>query len=361
MTLRNILLTPGPIPLPEPVRRVMAAPIIHHRTPQYRKIFEDASRRLKGIFLTKHPVYTLTGSGTLGMEASIVNFHSPGDEILVVEGGKFGERFTEIAKAYGLRPTVLKVPYGDAVRPEAVGEALRKNPNLKSVCVELCETSTAALFDVRRVAAITSKTDALLIVDAIAALGADRLETDNWGVDIVVSGSQKALMLPPGLAFISVNDKARRRMEKAGIPRYYLDLRLYEKAVKDWDTPFTPAITLVIGLQKAIDLIEAEGLENVFKRSAGLGDFTREKLQALGLRLFSKSPSSTVSAACVPDGVDGEKLIKIMRDEKGVTMAGGQGEMKGKIVRIAHMGSITKSDLEEGIRVLEETIQSLRA
>lgn len=357
---RNILLTPGPIPVPEEVRSVMAEPIIHHRTPQYRKIFQGTSERIKNVYMTRQTVYTLTGSGTSAMEAAIVNFHSMGDEILVVDSGKFGERFTDLAKAFNLKATVLKIPYGEAVKPEQVEEALKKNPNLKSVTVELCETSTAVLQDIKRIGEIVSKTDALLIVDAISGLGADRLETDNWYVDLGVAGSQKALMLPPGLGFLSVSEKAKKRLEQANLPRFYLNLKLYEKALKDWDTPFTPAIGIVIGLAKALDQMEAEGLENIFKRCAQLGDYTRGKLKTLGLELFSKAPSATCSAAVVPAGIDGEKLVSIMRDQKGVTLAGGQGEVKGKIVRIAHMGSITKNLLDEGIAVLQETLQEMR-
>jgi serine---pyruvate transaminase len=357
---RNILLTPGPIPVPEPVRQVMSEPIIHHRTPQYRKIFQATSERIKKVYLTRNPVYTLTGSGTAAMEASIVNFHSAGDEILVIDSGKFGERYTDLAKAFNLKATIIKVPYGQAVDPKQVEEALKKNPNIKSVTAELCETSTAVLQDIEAIGEIVSKTNALFIVDAISGLGADRLETDKWHVDLGVSGSQKALMLPPGLAFLSVSEKAQKRIASANLPRFYLDLRLCEKALKDWDTPFTPAITIVIGLAKALDQIEAEGMENVFKRCAELGDYTRAKLKSLGLELFSKAPSSTCSAAIVPKGIDGENLVKIMRDEKGVTLAGGQGEVKGKIVRIAHMGSITKKDLDEGIAVLEETLNEMK-
>ena len=356
---RNILLTPGPIPVPEVVRQVMAEPIIHHRTPQYRQIFERASERIKGVYLTKNPVYTITGSGTSAMEASIVNFHQVGDEILVVDGGKFGERWTDLANAFGLKANVLKIPYGQAVAPAQIEAALKANPKIKSVCVELCETSTCVLTDIKAIGNVVAKTEALLIVDAISGLGADRMETDNWQVDLGVAGSQKALMLPPGLGFLSVSEKAKARMKSANIPRFYLDLRLFEKALKDWDTPFTPALTIVIGLNKALDLIEAEGIDNVFKRAERLGDFTRQKIKALGLELFSKAPSATATAVVLPAGIDGEKLVKIMRDEKGITMAGGQGEVKGKIVRIAHMGSITQQDLEIGIQVLDETIKEL--
>lgn len=359
---RNILLAPGPTPIPDSVREVLGAPIFHHRTPKYRKIFRDCSERIKKVYLTQNPVYTFTGSGTAAMEAAMVNFHSAGDEYLVVDGGKFGERFTDIGKAFGLKPTVLKVPYGEAVPPEAIREALKQNPRLKSVCLELCETSTAVLQDIKAIGEIVSKTDALLIVDAISALGADRLETDKWNVDLGISGSQKALMLPPGLAFLSVSPKAKARLETANLPRFYVNIKLYEKSLKDDDTPWTPAIGIVLGLQKALDIIEAEGLDNVFKRAHELGEWTRKELVGrLGLKLFSKAPSSTLSAAVMPEGVPGEKVIEIMRDEKGVTLAGGQGEVKGKIVRIAHMGAITKENLEIGLNVLAETLNEIKS
>lgn len=356
---KNILLAPGPTPIPESVREALAEPIIHHRTPQYRAIFAGVSERIKNVFLTKNTVYTLTGSGTSAMEAALVNFHSAGDEILVVESGKFSERYTEIAKAFGLKPHVLSVTWGEAVNPEAVREALKKNPGIRSVCVQLCETSTAVLHDIKALGAITGSTDTLLIVDGISGLGADRLETDNWNVDLAIAGSQKALMLPPGLAFLSVSEKARKRLPQGNLPRFYLDLRFYEKSLKDQDTPFTPAIGLVIGLSKALDLIEAEGIQSVFKRCEELGEYTRGQLKALGLELFSKAPSATVSAAYMPKGIDGEKVTNIMRDQKGVTLAGGQGALKGKIVRVAHMGAIRKPDIDEGLRILAETLREM--
>ncbi len=362
MTKPAILLTPGPTPVPEVTRKLMAEPIFHHRTPRYREIFGDVSERLKKVFMTKNPVYTFAGSGSLAMEASLVNFHSAGDKILIGENGKFAERFTAIARAFGLNPIVLKVAIGEAVPPALIEEALKKDPDIRSVCVQLCETSTAALNDIRAIGAAVAKTRALLIVDAISGLGADRLETDHWHADLVIAGSQKALMLPPGLAFLSVSEKAKARMATAGLPRYYYDLKHYEKSLKDSDTPWTPALTLVIGLQKTLDLIEEEGLENVFKRCAANAAFTRETLQKMGLKLFSKAPSSTVTAACLPEGIDGEKLTQVMRDEKGIAMAGGQGDqMKGKVVRICHMGAITKQDVEAGLKVLGETLKEMKS
>jgi len=354
---KNVLLAPGPTPLPAEVREALALPIIHHRTPQYRSIFASVSERLKGVFLTKNPVYTFTGSGTSAMEAALVNFHNAGDSYLMIEGGKFSERYADIGNAYGLKPQVLKVEWGTAVNPADVEAALKANPALQSVCVQLCETSTAVLHDIKALGQIVAKTQALLIVDGISGLGADRLETDAWGADLVIAGSQKALMLPPGLAFLSVSEKAKKRLAASNLPRFYLDLRLYEKAMKDQDTPFTPAIGLVIALSKALDLIEAEGIQNVFSRCEEMGKFTRGLLQSIGLELFSKAPSATVSAALMPKGIDGEKITNIMRDEKGVTLAGGQGHLKGKIVRVAHMGAIRKEDIEEGVRVLAQTLR----
>ncbi len=359
MMKKNNLLAPGPTPIPDSVRQALAEPIFHHRTPQYRKIFAGVSERLKGVFLTKNPVYSFAGSGTAAMEAALINFHSAGDEILVIESGKFSERFTEIAKAFGLKPQVLAVTWGEGVNPEKVRELLKAHPAIRSVCVQLCETSTAVLHDIRALGAMVSGTPALLIVDGISGLGADRLETDAWGVDLVIAGSQKALMLPPGLAFLSVSEKAKKRIVESKLPRFYLDLRLYEKAMKDQDTPFTPAIGLVVGLEKSLDLIEAEGIQNVFKRCEQLGELTRGLFKSLGLEIFSKAPSAAVSAALMPHGVDGEKVVNRMRDEKGVTLAGGQGALKGKVVRVAHMGAIRKPDIEAGIRVLAETLREM--
>ena len=362
MTKPAILLTPGPTPVPEVTRKLMAEPMFHHRTPRYRKIFGDVSERLKKVFMTKSPIYTFAGSGSLAMEAAIVNCHSAGDKVLVIDSGKFAERFTHIAKAFGLNPIVIKVPYGEAVVPSQIEDALKKDPDIKSVCIQLCETSTAVLHDIKAIGEIVAKTPALLIVDAISGLGADRLETDNWHVDLVIAGSQKALMLPPGLAFLSVSEKAKQRSATATLPRYYYDLKHYEKALKDSDTPWTPALTLVVGLQKTLDLMEAEGIENVFKRCAANAVFTRETLQKMGLKLFSKAPSSTLTAACLPEGIDGEKLTQLMRDEKGIAMAGGQGDqMKGKVVRICHMGAITKQDIELGLKVLGETLKEMKS
>ncbi|MBI4367932.1 MAG: alanine--glyoxylate aminotransferase family protein [Candidatus Omnitrophica bacterium] len=360
MTKRNILLTPGPTPVPPEVLKVMAEPIFHHRTPRYRALFQEVSEDLKIVFRTARNVYTFTGSGTVAMEAGVVNFLSPQEKVVVLEVGKFGERWSKLAKAYQLNAIVLKTPYGETVTPEEVEKTLKLHPDAKAVYGTLCETSTGVLLDIEAIAKIVSKTKAIFVVDAISGLAADRLEMDQWGVDVVVSGSQKGLMIPPGLAFLAANGKAIALHQNAKLPRFYVDLAQYEKSLRDWDTPFTPALTLVLALQVALARIKAEGMEKVWSRTAELARKTRKMVHELGLELFAKRPANTLTAVKVPAGVDGEKLVSVMRDEKGVTMAGGQGEMKGKIFRISHMGFISETDVRTGIEALKETLTELQ-
>ena len=359
MIKQSILLTPGPTPVPPEVLRLMAEPIFHHRTPRYRELFREVSAGLKTVFRTAQAVYTFTGSGTLAMEASVVNFLSPGDEVIVLESGKFGERWGEIARAYGLKVFALKAAYGETVQPDQVEKPLRLYPKAKAVYGTLCETSTGVLLDAEAIAKLVSKTQAIFVVDAISGLAADRLEMDAWKIDVVVSGSQKGLMIPPGLAFLSASKKAWALHKSARLPRYYIDLAQYEKSLKDWDTPFTPALTLVLALREALHRIDREGMEQVWTRTARLASETRRAMKRLGLELFAKYPANALTAVKVPVGIDGERLVSLMRDEKGVTMAGGQGEMKGKVFRIAHLGFITESDLQAGISILKETLDEL--
>jgi len=361
MANRNILLTPGPAPVPPEALRVMAEPIFHHRTPQYQKIFREVSEELRPVFRTAQPVYTFTGSGTLAMESSMVNFLSPGDKIISIEAGKFGERWSSIAKQYQFNAVVLKAPYGEVVTPAQVADALKQHPDAKAVYGTLCETSTAVLFDIKGIAAEVAKTPAIVIVDAISGLAADRLEMDAWGVDVVVAGSQKALMCPPGLAFLAISEKAWKVNANAKCPRFYMDIARYKKSLVDWDTPFTSAIGLVLALRQSLILIKRAGMETVWSRAAELAAKTRQMIQGLGLEFFTTHFANTLTAVKVPQGVDGKKLVSIMRDQKGVTMAGGQGDMAGKIFRIAHFGYITEEDIKVGISVLKETLDELRS
>lgn len=363
MPRHGLLLTPGPTPVPPDILRALAQPVFHHRTKPYQALFREVSEGLQRIFRTRAPVYTFAASGTGAMEAAISNFHSPGEEILVVDGGKFGERFWRIAQAYGLTARILKLEYGETVTPDEIAKTLAQYPAVRSVCIQLCETSTGVTYDLEAISRkLQEKGEArpLLIVDAISGLGADRFEMDAWGVDLAISGSQKGLMLPPGLAFLAVGPRARERMKRAKLTRFYFDVALYEKGLKDWDTPFTPAISLVVALRQAIRRIEKEGLERVLKRTEGLARYTREAAGRLGLELFAKRPSNGVTALKVPPGIDGEALLDEIREKEGITIAGGQGEMKGHVIRIAHMGAIRKADVDRGLKALKRRLVGVK-
>ena len=357
---KEYLLTPGPTPLPPQVSLAMAKPIIHHRTPQFQEILKEASLGLKWAFQTANDVFIISSSGTGAMEAAVINLLSCGDTALVVQGGKFGERWTEIAKAYGICLEIINVEWGRAVSPAEISQRLKSNPQIKAVFTTLCETSTGVDNDIQAIAAVVKESPAVLVVDAISGLGAVDLKTDAWGVDVVVAGSQKGFMLPPGLGFISLSPRAWKLVEASKSSRYYLDLRKAKKALDKNDTPFTSSITLVIALNEALKIMQQDGLDNIFKRHRIMADATRAAMQALGLELFSPlAASDGVTAAKVPAGIDGEKLVKTMRDTYGVTIAGGQDELKGKVFRIAHMGFITESDIIMGLSCLEKVLTQM--
>ncbi len=357
---KNYLLTPGPTPLPPEICEALSRPIIHHRTPQFQAVLKNVEEGLKAVFQTKNDCFILTSSGTGAMEAAVVNLLSWGDKALIIQGGKFGERWTELCQAYGIEPIVIDVEWGKALDPKELKDYLSKEKAIKAVFSTLCETSTGVTFDIKGLAQVVAETDAVLVVDAISGLGAIDLAMDDWGVDVVVCGSQKGLMLPPGLGFIAVSKKAWKLVEASNCPKYYFDLKSAKKALDKTDTPFTPAIGLIIALDEALKIMRQEGLENIFKRHSKLADATRAAVSALGLELFSPTAASDgVTAVKVPEGIDGEKLVKIMRDEYGVTIAGGQGEMKGKLIRIAHMGYISEFDIILGIACLEKVLKKL--
>jgi len=356
---KKYLMTPGPTPVPEDIRNEMAKPIIHHRTKEYQSIFKDVVDGLKKVFKTSNDVYTFTSSGTGAMEASIVNVCSPGDKIIVVRGGKFGERFGDIAKACAVEVIALDVPWGSGPRPEDIRDLLKKNPGVKGVYTTLCETSTATVFDIKAIGEIVRVTDALYVVDVISGLGADNFENDAWGVDIAICGSQKGLMIPPGLAFCSVSQKAWKAVETSKLPKFYFNFKKYRKAMEDTDTPFTSAITLVIGLRKALETINGKGINNVIAEHVAQADAFRNAAKAMGLGIFSKSPSNAVTAVKTPEGMDANELIKLLKTEYGVTFAPGQEQLKGKIFRAAHMGGIDREHTVESIKALESAIRKM--
>ena len=356
---KNYIMAPGPTPVPEEVLLELAKPIIHHRTSQYQEIFKKANENLKYLFKTKNDVFTFASSGTGAMETAIINILSKGDKAIVVRGGKFGERFADICTAYGINVIPIDVEWGKAVDPNIIKEKLESDKDVKAVFTTLCETSTGTVNDIKTIAGIVSKTDAILTVDAISGLGADELETDEWKIDMVVSGSQKGIMLPPGLGFLSASKKALDAISKSNLPKYYFDLKAYKKSLDKNDVPYTPAIGLVRALCKAIDIIKEEGIENVLERHARLAEGTRAAVKALGLELFSERPSNAVTSAKVPKGVDGQLLVKTLRNKYGITIAGGQAHLKGKIIRIAHLGYMVEFDTLTAISGLEIVLKEL--
>jgi aspartate aminotransferase-like enzyme len=356
---KDVVLAPGPTQVPPQILAASAKPTIHHRTPQFEAIFADVSKRLQEVFQTQSPVITFAASGTGAMESAVVNLLSPGDKAITVEAGKFGERWGELCKAHGVKNVAITCEYGDVVEAAQVAEALKANPDAKAVFTTLSETSTGVLSPIEQIAALTSKTDAILVVDGISGLGADVLRTDAWGVDVAISGSQKALMLPPGLAFVSINDRAQARMAESTCAKYYFSWAKALKTLAENTTAFTPAVNMIYALQASLDMILGEGMEEVWARHARLASALRAAAKAMDLELFAKAPANNVTAIRVPDRVEGGKIPKIMRDKHGITIAGGQGTMKGQIFRIAALGWCNTFDVTTALSALELTLSEL--
>lgn len=355
---RRLLLTPGPVNVPPDVLLEMAQPMIHHRAPDFNPIFSACCEDLKYVFQTKNDVLTFASSGSGAMEASVCNTLSAGDKAIVVRGGKFGERWAEICEAYGVEVIAVDVEWGTAVEPSVIDDLLKKNPDVKAVMVTLVETSTGVITDIEAIAKIVNKTDAIIFVDAVSSLGGEFCKTDEWGLDIVVTGSQKCLMLPPGLAFAAVSDKAWAMVEKSTLPKYYWSFKKAQKALAKNTTAFTPAVSLLIGLRATLKSIKDEGLDNVIARHTLLGNALAGAMEALGLELFSKCPSHVVTPVNVPDGVDGKGLVKYLRDEYGITIAGGQAQLEGKIFRIAAMGACDQFDALTCVSAIEMALKA---
>ena len=353
---KKYLFTPGPTTVPPECLLAMARPIIHHRTSEYRKIFAEVREGLKYVFKTQNEVLTFTSSGTGAMEAGIANLLSRGDRVLVVKGGKFGERFAEIADAYGVVVTAIDIEWGKTVDPELIRREL--NSEIKAVFTTLCETSTGVANDIKEISEIVAETQAVLVVDAISGLGAMDIKTDEWRVDVVISGSQKGLMIPPGLSFACLSNKAWNLVEKASLPKYYFDFKNVRKAQEKSDSAFTPAISLIIALHEALKMLKQEGIENVLSRHALLADATRQAIKSLGLELFAEVPANSVTAVKVPDGIDGVAFVNRLR-EKGVSIAGGQAHLKGKIFRLAHLGYMDIFDILQMISAVEVCLSEM--
>jgi aspartate aminotransferase-like enzyme len=359
--MKRYLLAPGPTPVPPEVLLAMAQPIIHHRAPEFSQIFGEVRENLKWLFQTRNDVLILASSGTGGMEGAVANFLSPGDKALFVNGGKFGERWGKLCKTFGVQATEIKVEWGEAVDPQVVADALKKDPSIKAVFVQASETSTGVAHDTKALADIVRPLDnTILVVDAITALGVFDLKTDAWGLDVVVTGSQKALMLPPGLAFVSVSEKAWSLGEKAKNAAFYFNFKKERESQTKNQTAYTPAVSMILGLQAVLKMLKAEGLDAVFSRHARLAHAMREGVKAAGLSLFPKrSPSDAVTAVAAPPSVDGQAIYRNLRVQYGITAAGGQDHLKGKIFRVSHMGYMETFDVIMTVAAIEMVLKGL--
>ncbi|MEK7307077.1 MAG: alanine--glyoxylate aminotransferase family protein [Nitrospirota bacterium] len=358
---KRYLLAPGPTPIPPEVLGAMALPILHHRAPEFAKLFGSVREELKWLFQTKNDVLVLVSTGTGAMEASVTNILSPGDKALVVNGGKFGERWMKICQAYGVKVEEVKVEWGYAVDPARVEAALKNDPSIKAVYIQASETSTGVAHNTRAIAEIVRRyDDTILVVDAITGLGVFDLRTDEWGLDIVIAGSQKALMLPPGLAFMSLSEKAWKMADKAKNQRFYFNLKKErENQIKN-QTAFTAAVSLIVGLKEVLRILKEEGLEKVFSRHRLLADATRKSMLGMGLSLFPKeSPSDALTAVNAPEGFDGQAIYKTLREKYGITAAGGQDHLKGKIFRIAHLGYADTFDVIIAASAVEMVLKGM--
>lgn len=348
------LLTPGPTPLYPKALHAMMDADLHHRTQDFRNLYRTVLADLKEVLATQNDVLVLVASGTGAMEASVANCFSAGDKAIVCTAGKFGERWVEISKAFGLNPIVLEAPYGKVVTPEALMQALAANPDCKGVFVQASETSTGAAHDIEAMARAVRGTEALFIVDAITGLGTMPLDIDGWGIDICIGGSQKAFMIPPGLAFLSISQKAWTRMDTAKLPRYYFNLKKERKSAASGESAWTPNTALMLGLAEALKFIKQLGMKNMVENAQLLAQATRDAATAIGLELFApESPAGCVTAIKAPAGMDSGVIVKEFRNRFGSIIANGQGSMEGQIFRIAHLGYFDFPDLFAVVAELE--------
>ena len=356
---KSYLFTPGPTPIPSDALLAMAQPIDYHRSENAIALIKDVLEKLKHVFQTENDVLFLTSSGTGAMDGAVANLLCRDDKVIVIRSGKFGERWSEICEAYGIKVIPIDVAWGDSVAPETVKSKLTDHPNVKAVFATLCETSTGALHDIEALARLTQSGPTLLVVDAVSALGADDLQMDNWGVDVVVSCSQKGLMTPPGLAFAALNRRAWEAAEQSNLPKYYFDFRKAHQRGLEGSVPYTPAITLLTALQCALNHICAEGIRNTIARHKRLALATRSAIKAIGLPLFATSPANTLTSIRLPEEIDGKTFIKLMREKHGITYAGGQGDLSGKILRIAHLGWMNENDVIVAISAFERGLAEI--
>ncbi|HEX6491501.1 MAG TPA: alanine--glyoxylate aminotransferase family protein [Gaiellaceae bacterium] len=361
MSEKRYLLTPGPTPVPPKVLAAIAQPVVHHRSPDFRPVYERSLARLAEVFRTKRDVLLFGSAGSGVMEGAVSNLVSPGERVLVVSAGHFGERFAAIASAYGAEVERVQYGWGEIPSAEDVASRLAELGDAKAVLITHSETSTGVVCDLQALAGAAFEAGALSVVDAVSSLGAVPLETDAWALDVVVSGSQKALMTPPGLAMTAVSERAFAA--RGDSPRFYFDWERTRKAQASLDAPFTPPVSLVAGLDVALGLLLEAGLEATFDRHARLGRACREGAKAMGLELFSpdEDRSAVVTAIRAPEGIDATELVQSLRDRFGITIANGQGELKGKIFRIGHIGYFDVFDITTALAAVELVLAELGA
>ena len=355
MAQKRYLFTPGPTPVPPQVLAALAEPVLHHRAPDFRVVYERVLDRLRAVHRTSSDVLLFTCSGTAAFESAIVNLCSPGDRVLAVSSGNFGERWASMARRFGCDVVELRYPWGATPSPDDLAAKLAESGPVSLVFLVHSETSTGVVADVEALAAVAKEAGALVVVDAVSSLGAVAVETDDWGLDVVVAGSQKALMTPPGLATVAVSAAAWERVGSAALPRYYLDWERTRAAQRQLDSAFTPAVSLVVALDVALGLLLADGLDAAFERHVRLGRACRAGLQAMGLELFSPDDDSSavVTTVRVPDQVEGTQLLLDLRDRFGITLAPGQGPLKGKAFRIGHIGFFDVFDITTALAGIE--------
>lgn len=358
---KSYLLSPGPTPVPERVLLAMAKPIIHHRTPAFSALFAECALKLKNLFQTKNDVLILASSGTGAMEAAISNVFAEGEKVLVVNGGKFGQRWGQIASAFGLEVDWMDIEWGASPDPAEIAKKLDENPDIKGVLIQATESSTATKYPVKEIAEITRQRDVLLVVDGITGVGVFDIPMDDWGIDILIAGSQKALMLPPGLAFIALSERAWKKAEKTNNKKFYFNLEKERKNIAKDTTSYTPAVSLINGLHEVMTMMEEETYRKVYERQALLAEAMRAGTTALNLAPVTKSPSEAMTGVFLPERVDGAKFVKTLRDDFGVTFAGGQDNWKGKIIRIAHLGYFGEFDMVIALSALEMALKMFGA
>jgi aspartate aminotransferase-like enzyme len=359
--IRKRLFAPGPTPVPPEALAAMARPAIYHRSPDFEAVLADVRDGLKMVFQTQGEVILMAASGTGALEAAVVNTLARGDRALVIRGGKFGERWAEICKGHGVPFEAIDVEWGKAIDPQRVADALQRLPDVRAVFATHSETSTGVLHDIQAIAEVVRPTPAVMVADCVTSLGVTDVQTDAWGLDVVVAGSQKALMIPPGLAFCSMSERAWAAAGRSDLPKFYFNLAAERKNLLKNQNAFTPAVSLVVALRETLAMIKAEGLANVFARHDRLAAATRAAVQALGCALFAERPGLACTAAIPPPGTEASAIVKTLRVEHGITIAGGQDRLKGKIFRISHMGYVDASDIVTVIGALERTLAHLGA